>query len=73
MPKAMEREIEGPVPGYPRPQLQRREWTSLDGTWDFAIDHHAELARPEDVTWDRQILVPFSPETTASGIGDTSF
>ena len=65
--------FEGAAPGYPRPQLQRQQWTCLDGAWDFAFDRRAALARPEDVHWDRQILVPFAPETTASGIGDTSF
>jgi hypothetical protein len=24
---------------YPRPQLQRADWISLDGVWEFAIDH----------------------------------
>ena len=59
--------------GYPRPQLQRASWVSLNGLWDFATDRGAEWRRPRDVTWDRQILVPFSPETSASGIGDASF
>ena len=70
---AAERQWEGLAPGYPRPQLQRPDWTCLDGTWDFAIDRRAELIRPEDVVWDKQIVVPFAPETAASGIGDTSF
>ncbi len=57
--------------GYPRPQLVREQWQSLDGPWDFAMDVRAR--HPDDVTWPRQILVPFAPETRASGIGDTSF
>ena len=28
---------------------------------------------PADVRWERTILVPFAPETPASGIGDTDF
>jgi beta-galactosidase/beta-glucuronidase len=56
--------------GYPRPQFRRRDWTSLNGEWDFAIDAEAEWSLRE-VVWDRKIRVPFSPETPASGIGDT--
>lgn len=56
--------------GYPRPQFRRQEWISLNGEWDFAIDPEAELSRAE-VRWTHRIRVPFSPETRASGIGDT--
>ncbi|MEP6691284.1 MAG: glycoside hydrolase family 2 TIM barrel-domain containing protein [Gemmatimonadaceae bacterium] len=60
--------------GYPRPQLQREEWTSLDGPWDFAIDREGHWSVPTQVKWDgTTIVVPFSPETRASGIGDTSY
>ena len=58
---------------YPRPQLKREEWVSLNGRWDFAIDREAVWSMPEQVIWDRKITVPFSPETTASGVGDTGF
>jgi beta-galactosidase/beta-glucuronidase len=57
--------------GYPRPQLRRQEWFSLDGPWKFAIDFDGRLERPEQVRWTRTIQVPFSPETPASGIHDT--
>lgn len=59
--------------GYPRPQLVRAGWRSLDGIWEFHIDPDGRLLRPSDVPWSRSILVPFSPETSASGIGDTGF
>ena len=59
--------------GYPRPQLERAQWTSLDGPWDFAIDRDGVLTRPDQVDFERTITVPFSPETPASGIADTSF
>ncbi len=58
---------------YPRPQLERQEWTSLNGKWDFAFDREARYTFPGQITWDRTITVPFSPETSASGIGDTDF
>ena len=56
---------------YPRPQLERDEWTSLNGDWEFAIDREARWTLPAQVSWDSHIEVPFSPETPASGIGDT--
>jgi beta-galactosidase/beta-glucuronidase len=59
--------------GYPRPQLRRREWTSLNGRWDFAMDPDALWTTPEDVQFGAAITVPFSPETALSGIGDTGF
>ena len=57
--------------GYPRPQVERAEWTSLNGAWDFALDPDARWTTPGQVIWDATIQVPFSPETPASGIGDT--
>lgn len=53
--------------------MERAEWFNLNGTWDFAIDHEATWTRPEQVKFDHHILVPFAPETPASGIGDTGF
>lgn len=58
---------------YPRPQLERAAWTSLNGPWDFALDPEGVWSLPSDVTWNATIIVPFAPETTASGITDTSF
>ncbi|HEY3569556.1 MAG TPA: glycoside hydrolase family 2, partial [Thermoanaerobaculia bacterium] len=59
--------------GYPRPQLQRDSWTSLNGTWDFVIDAGAHWRTPREVHWNGTITVPFAPETAASGVGDTGF
>jgi beta-galactosidase/beta-glucuronidase len=56
--------------GYPRPQLRRADWTSLNGTWDFALDPEARWGLPGEVLWDRTIEVPFAPETAKSGVGD---
>lgn len=58
---------------YPRPQCERAEWTNLNGPWEFALDREAHWSHPEQVTWNTTIIVPFAPETKASGIGDTSF
>ena len=59
--------------GYPRPQLQREHWYSLNGEWEFALDPLADCRDPEAVAWRTRITVPFSPETPASGVHDTSF
>jgi beta-galactosidase/beta-glucuronidase len=57
--------------GYPRPQMRRSEWFSLNGIWQFELDIEAELTQPGQVTWSKMIVVPFTPETERSGIGDT--
>jgi beta-galactosidase/beta-glucuronidase len=59
--------------GYPRPQLRRDSWWSLNGEWDFAIDAASLWRLPRDVDWDDTIEVPFSPETSASGFENTGF
>jgi beta-galactosidase/beta-glucuronidase len=62
---------------HPRPQLTRPEWTSLCGTWEFAYDDEGlgltEAWQTRRKTFDREIEVPFPPESVASGIGDTGF
>jgi glycosyl hydrolase family 2 len=59
--------------GYPRPQLRRAGWTSLDGVWDFALDPEAQWTSPGAVAWSTTIRVPFTPETPASGLCNTGF
>jgi hypothetical protein len=59
--------------GYPRPQLRRERWTSLNGPWDFALDPEARWREPDDIEWTHTIQVPFAPEAPASGIGETGF
>jgi beta-galactosidase/beta-glucuronidase len=57
--------------------MTRERWTDLFGTWQFAYDD-AQIGLDE--TWhgrpevfDREIIVPFPPESRASGICDPSF
>jgi beta-galactosidase/beta-glucuronidase len=59
--------------GYPRPQLQREPWFSLNGLWDFAADGDVAWRYPLDVEWSSVIRIPFAPETPASGIGRTAY
>src|SRR5918993_2942006 len=59
--------------GYPRPQLRRDAWWSLNGEWDFAIDPPGLWRHPDHVDWSDTVEVPFSPETAASGIENTGF
>ena len=57
--------------GYPRPFLQRSNWTSLNGKWQFALDADCQWSTPRQVIWQGEIEVPFSPETPASGVAFT--
>jgi Glycosyl hydrolases family 2, TIM barrel domain/Glycosyl hydrolases family 2, sugar binding domain len=59
--------------GYPRPQLRRDTWISLNGEWECMLDRAGACSTPDDVTWDRTIVVPFSMETRRSGIEETGF
>jgi beta-galactosidase/beta-glucuronidase len=59
---------------YPRPQLQRANWTNLNGSWRFCYDDDASFSHPREITrWPREIQVPFPPESQASGVGDRGF
>jgi beta-galactosidase/beta-glucuronidase len=62
---------------YPRPQLVRERWESLDGAWEFAYDDEglglAERWFAGGGAFPLEITVPFVPESAASGIGDPAF
>jgi arylsulfatase A-like enzyme len=54
-----------PHPEYPRPQLVRDNWISLNGPWRYGLSaSQGEL--PE--SWSGQILVPFPIESQLSGV-----
>ncbi|HEY9010311.1 MAG TPA: sugar-binding domain-containing protein [Devosia sp.] len=62
---------------HPRPRLTRQRWFDLCGTWDFAYDDDNVgldgrwLDQP--ARFDRQIQVPYPPESELSGINDKGF
>jgi beta-galactosidase/beta-glucuronidase len=62
---------------YPRPQLVRPRWLELSGEWRFAFDDadegvsHGWQLDPDAIRG--TIIVPFPPESVASGIGDTDY
>lgn len=63
-----------PEMAYPRPQLQRSDWICLNGSWKFTFDDAGRCVQPSDIReWSHTIEVPFAPESTRSGIGDTGF
>ena len=55
-------------PEYPRPELIRKSWKSLNGLWDYAI---TTLDVTKMKAADGQILVPFCAESALSGVGRT--
>src|SRR5699024_2813863 len=65
------------VESAPNPQFARPRTTDLTGTWQFGYDDTDEgLARrwfDPDHALDREIIVPFPPESPMSGIHDTGF
>ncbi len=62
---------------HPRPQLTRPLWLDLRGSWGFAYDDSAsglaERWQDREDVYTRTIQVPFPPESSASGIGDSGF
>ena len=52
-----------PLPEYPRPNMVRDSFLSLNGEWDYCINQQEKVAE-----YDGTIIVPFSPETALSGV-----
>ena len=64
-----------PKPEHPRPHFFRPLWLNLNGSWQFEIDQgDSGLERgllERELT--SEILVPFAPESDASGVGNPDF
>ena len=56
-----------PLAEYPRPAMRRDSCEILNGPWQYAITQTAEYP----VAWQGSILVPYSSEAPASGVGRT--
>jgi beta-galactosidase/beta-glucuronidase len=52
-------------PEYPRPQMVRKNWTNLNGLWQYAIRPRSDEAPAK---WDGEILVPYPVESALSGV-----
>ena len=51
---------------YPRPQFERSQWKNLNGLWDYAILKSHKI---QPKKFQGKILVPFSFESSLSGVG----
>ena len=61
---------------HPWPQWERANWMNLNGTWEFEFDFGASAIERklwEKEKFDREIIVPFCPESKLSGICYTDF
>ena len=69
--RALEDQLHQPLAEYPRPQLRRKDWMNLNGSWRCRIisdeKHDAmDMLRPRET--DCSIRVPFCLESTLGGV-----
>lgn len=65
-----------PRPEHPQPQMQREEWTNLNGEWNFYIDYGnsgEDRKLYKDTELPEKIIVPFCPESRCSGVEHKDF
>lgn len=59
-----------PLAEYPRPQLTRKSWLNLNGSWQYSI-LPKEGGETLPASFGGNILVPFAVESALSGVGKT--
>src|ERR1017187_6961295 len=57
-----------PLREYPRPQMVRTNWLTLNGIWKFQAGVTNTDAVPTNQTLSSQILVPYPMESAISGV-----
>jgi beta-galactosidase/beta-glucuronidase len=58
-------DVKNVLPEYPRPVLERQDWSNLNGLWSYAVRPVGENC---PVKFDGSILVPFALESSLSGV-----
>lgn len=58
-------DVKNVLPEYPRPIMERSDWSNLNGLWQYAI---LPVGKQEPKAFDGQILVPFAVESSLSGV-----
>ena len=59
-----------PAGEYPRPQLQRQRWLSLDGWWEWQeLRNRRTAALGRGAPLRHSVLVPYPVESALSGLG----
>lgn len=61
---------------YPRPQFERADWKTLNGTWTYSFDFGrtgGEKNWKDSKGFEGKITVPFCPESKLSGVAYTDF
>jgi beta-galactosidase/beta-glucuronidase len=53
------------LPEYPRPLIERSQWSNLNGLWQYAV---TDAGAAEPAAFDGEILVPFPIESSLSGV-----
>ncbi|KAK4099404.1 glycoside hydrolase family 2 protein [Parathielavia hyrcaniae] len=57
-----------PWPQYPRPQLRRDVWKSLNGIWSFQEAQEGDVTDPPALPLGQEVLIPSCIESGISGI-----
>ncbi|MEG0011837.1 MAG: glycoside hydrolase family 2 TIM barrel-domain containing protein [Muribaculaceae bacterium] len=53
------------LPEYPRPIMERQDWSNLNGLWEYAITSVKDVP----TKYEGEILVPYAIESSLSGVG----